>query len=60
MNPIGEWNHYDVTCRGKSIELSVNGKATVAWDDCPLPRGLVGMQAEFAFIEVRAFRFKPL
>jgi hypothetical protein len=58
--PIGEWNTYDITMRGKAIELVVNGKPTVTWNDCPLPRGHVGLQAEGAVVEVRAFRFREL
>lgn len=57
---IGEWNTYDVTARGKSIELVVNGKTTVTWSDCPMPRGQLGLQAEGSPYEVRALRFKPL
>ena len=55
----GEWNTYEIACRGRTIALSVNGKPTVAWNDCPLRTGAVGLQAEFAVYEVRAFRFRP-
>jgi hypothetical protein len=58
--PIGEWNTYDLTMRGKVIELVVNGKPTVTWNDCPMPRGHVGLQAEGAVVEVRALRFREL
>jgi len=59
-HPIGEWNTYDITARDKTIELVVNGKPTVTWTDCPMPRGHVGLQAEGAVVEVRALRFRPL
>ncbi len=58
--PIGEWNTYDLTMRGKAIELVVNGKPTVTYHDCPMPRGRVGLQAEGAVVEVRAFRYREL
>jgi hypothetical protein len=58
--PLGEWNSYDVTCKGGRIELSVNGKPTAVWESCPLLKGHVGIQAEFGVIEVRAIKFKPL
>ena len=58
--PIGEWNTYDLTMQGKRIELVVNGKPTVTWNDCPMPRGRVGLQAEGAVVEVRAFRYREL
>ena len=59
-SPIGEWNVYEVAFQGPKISLSVNGKPTSTWENCPLLRGHVGLQAEFAFIEVRAIRFRPL
>jgi len=57
--PPGEWNTYDIACRGRTIAVAVNGRPTVTWNDCPLPSGAVGLQAEFAVYEVRAFRFRP-
>jgi hypothetical protein len=57
---LGEWNSYDITARGKSIELVVNGQPTVTWSDCPLATGYVGLQAEGSPIEVRAMKFTPL
>ncbi len=59
-NPIGEWNTFDIAMRGKSIELTVNGKSTATWNDCPMLRGHVGVQAEGAFIEFRSLRFRTL
>lgn len=58
--PMGEWNTYEVTCKGKTVSLWVNGAVTATWDACPMAKGHVGMQAEFAFIEWRNLRFKPL
>lgn len=58
--PIGEWNAYDISFRGPSIELSVNGKPAATWGACPFSRGHVGLQAEGSAIEVRAFRYRPL
>jgi hypothetical protein len=58
--PIGEWNTYEVTCKGKSVSVWVNGATTVTWDGCEWPKGHVGLQAEFAFLEVRRLKFKPL
>jgi len=57
---LGEWNTYEITCKGKSVSLWVNGAVTASIDDCPLPRGRVGLQAEFALYEVRALKYKPL
>jgi hypothetical protein len=58
--PVGDWNTYDITCRGKKISLAVNGAETLTWDDFPILRGHLGIQAEFANYEIRALRWKPL
>lgn len=60
VRPPGEWNTYEVECRGKTITVRVNGGAAVTWKDCPLPRGRVGLQAEFWFLEFRDLKFKEL
>ncbi|MBV8880806.1 MAG: DUF1080 domain-containing protein [Planctomycetaceae bacterium] len=58
--PVGDWNTYEITCKGKSISLSVNGGTTLTWEDFPILRGHLGIQAEFANYEIRALRWKPL
>jgi hypothetical protein len=58
--PVGEWNTYEVTCRGKSVSVWVNGGITASIDDCPLPKGRVGLQSEFALYEIRALKYKKL
>lgn len=56
----GEWNTYEITCKGKTITVHVNGSEATTWTECAVPRGHVGMQAEFYLIEFRNLRFKPL
>lgn len=58
--PLGEWNSYYITCKGSTITLTVNGEVTSVWENCPFPRGRVGLQAEFASYEFRSIKFKPL
>lgn len=58
--PPGEWNTYEITCKGKDISVWVNGAVATRWSDCPLPNGHVGVQAEFYQIEFRNLKFKPL
>lgn len=58
--PPGEWNTYEITTRGKHIDVWINGATTLKWDACPYPRGHVGVQAEFFYIEFRNLKFKPL
>lgn len=59
-NPPGEWNTYEVTAKGNTISVWINGATTLTWNECPLKKGHVGMQAEFYFIEFRNLKFKPL
>ena len=56
----GEWNTYDISCQGKQITVLINGKTSCVWNDCSTPRGHIGMQAEFFFIEFRNLKFKEL
>lgn len=56
--PAGEWNTYEITCRGKNITLWINGAVTATWTDCEVPRGWVGLEAEGWEIEFRNVKFK--
>jgi hypothetical protein len=56
--PVGEWNTYEVTCKGKTVSVWLNGFTVTTWDDCPVPRGHVGLQAEYFDIEFRNLKFK--
>jgi hypothetical protein len=57
--PPGEWNAYDITCKGPVITVAVNGQPATKWEACEVPLGHVGMQAEFFFIEFKNLRFRP-
>src|SRR5437867_11048351 len=35
--PAGEWNTYEITCKGQTMTLWVNGGVTAAWKDCQVP-----------------------
>ena len=58
--PVGEWNVYEITCKGKKISVWVNGAVTVTWDACQAPKGHLGLQVEFFDLEFRNLKFKPL
>jgi len=60
VKPAGEWNTYEITCRGKEIRLWVNGAVTLEWPSCELTRGYVGLEAERFRIEFRQLKIKPL
>ncbi len=58
--PVGEWNTYEVTARGKTITVHVNGTLATTWDDCQVPKGRVVLQAEFWFLEFRNLKYRSL
>lgn len=58
--PPGEWNTYDITCKGKEVIVRVNNEVATTWKDCQVPKGHVGLQAEFYFLEFRSLKFKPI
>ena len=60
VRPAGEWNIFEVTCKGKDVALWVNGESVNEWHDCQVPRGYVGLEAEGYRIEFRNVKLKPL
>ena len=56
----GEWNTFEITCKGKTMTLWVNGAVTATWETCEVPKGYVGMEAEGWFIEFRNIKFRSL
>jgi hypothetical protein len=58
--PVGEWNTYEITCKGKTVSLWVNGAVTCVWEDFPIAKGRLGLQAEFAAYEFRSLKWKKL
>jgi len=60
VKPAGEWNEFEITCRGKEMTLWVNGAVTSQWRECNVPRGYVGLEAEGFRIEFRNVKVKSL
>lgn len=58
--PPGEWNTYEITAKGKTITVWINGAVATTWNDCPFPSGHVGLQAEYFVIEFKNLKFKEL
>lgn len=56
----GEWNIYEITCKGKTITLWINGAVTAVWDGCQVEKGYLGVEAEGWYIEFRNLKFKEL
>ena len=60
VKPAGEWNVFEITCKGKEMTLWVNGDVTNRWLECEVPKGYVGLEAEGYRIEFRNVKLKPL
>jgi hypothetical protein len=58
--PIGEWNTYEITCKGKNVTLWVNGAVTADWKDCQVPSGYFGLEAEGYLIEFKNIQYKGM
>ena len=60
VKAAGEWNTFEITCRGPEMTLWVNGAVTNRWHDCEVKNGYVGLEAEGWRIEFRNVKVKPL
>ena len=58
--PAGEWNSYDISCKGSTIELRVNGLLQNTATNCNLTSGANGLQAEGSKIQFRNVWVEPL
>ncbi len=60
VKSAGEWNTFEITCKGRDVVLWVNGAVTSQWHDCQVSRGYVGLEAEGYRIEFRRAKLKPM
>ncbi|HKB01550.1 MAG TPA: DUF1080 domain-containing protein [Gemmataceae bacterium] len=58
--PVGEWNQYEITCRGDAIEIRVNGKLVNEAKKSELTRGRIALQSEGAEVHFKDIEFKRL
>ena len=58
--PAGEWNSYDITCKGNTIELRVNGLLQNTATNCSNTKGGIGLQAEGSKIQYRNLWIEPI
>ena len=52
-NKAGEWNSYDIVCKGNTVEVKVNGVLLNYATDCSEAKGGIGLQAEGSKIQFR-------
>jgi hypothetical protein len=60
VKPAGQWNTLEITARGKSLTLWVNGAVTCRFPDCGSPKGHIGLEGEGYRIEFRNLKVKEL
>jgi hypothetical protein len=60
VKPAGEWNTFEITCKGKDMTLWVNGAVVNRWHGCLVPHGYLGVEAEGYRIEFRNVKVKPM
>jgi hypothetical protein len=58
--PNGEWNQMVIECRGRAIDVWVNGDRVNDGSDCTVDHGQIAIQAEGAACEFRKVELTPL
>jgi hypothetical protein len=59
-NPIGEWNTYEIVCKGDTIRPYVNGKLMNEATGCSVTSGHICIQSEGSEIEIRKVFLEPV
>ena len=60
VKPAGQWNTLELTARGKTLSLWVNGAVNCQFPDCGLEKGHIGVEGEGFRIEFRNLKVKEL
>jgi hypothetical protein len=60
VKPVSQWNTLEMTARGKTLTLWVNGAVTCQFPDCGLGKGRIGVEGEGYQIEFRNLKVKEL
>ena len=60
VKPAGEWNTFEITCRGSGDDPLGQRSGDERWHDCEVEKGYVGLEAEGWRIEFRNVKLKPL
>lgn len=58
--PIGQWNSYDIVCKGDTVTLTVNGKLANEATGCVPAAGKIGLQSEGALVQFRNIYLEPV
>ena len=58
--PIGQWNQYEIICRGDTVTLKVNGHLVNQGTSAERSKGKILLQSEGAEIHFRTIELEPL
>lgn len=58
--PVGEWNRYEITVKGDSVLLKINGEIVNQGSGMDVVAGPIGLQSEGAEIHFRNIRITGL
>ena len=58
--PLGEWNKYEVVCKGGNVKLKVNGTLVNEGKNADPKRGKIGLQSEGTEVHFRNIKLKEL
>ncbi|MCS7089439.1 MAG: DUF1080 domain-containing protein [Verrucomicrobiota bacterium] len=58
-NPVGEWNTYEIICKGDTIRLYVNGHLVNRATECSDTAGHICIQSEGSEFEIRRISLAP-
>jgi hypothetical protein len=57
---LGEWNKYEITCKGDTIEATINGELQNKATGVNISKGYIGLQSEGVPIMFRNIKLTPL
>ena len=57
---FGEWNDYEITCRGGEITLVVNGVKVNDGKNCNFKKGRIALQSEGTEIQFKDISIRKL
>ena len=58
--PLGQWQTYEITCVGETLEVKLNGTLITTATSIKNLKGHIGIQAEHGLLEFRKIDLKPM
>ena len=58
--PTGQWNHFQITCRGETLTVKLNNTLITTAQEIKNHQGHIGIQAEHGLLEFRHIELQQL